>query len=222
MKNKSYDIAIYVISMIFIVFSGMIAKMISPFFDFAGYGAMRAFFDELFTSLIWLVGIIAMFIVFLKKYKYNILSDKDTRGEMLPLKRIIFIGVIVSACVLIISAQIGFQVKPFYDLGEKFDGYDMFNNLGIFMRNAVKCIWIVIMIKASHNLVETVLKKEKFKYPVCGIVLMLTVGIYDLIMGVNNLPVTYFLLYIVYGWLYLLVEKNSMKAFLLILFVLFF
>ena len=131
----------------------------------------------------------------------------------------LFIGIIVSVCIIIISAGIGFQVKPFYDLGEKFNGYDLFNNLGIFLRNAVKCFLIVILAKASQDLVEFVLKKDRVVFPWCGIVLMLTMGVYDVIMGMNNLAIIYMLLYVVYGWLYILVEKNAIKSYLLITFI---
>jgi hypothetical protein len=184
-----------------------------------GYGAMREFFDELFTAIIWLLGIVCMTIVYSKKLNYNIISNKEARGYELPMKRVVFIGAVVAVCIVIISAQIGFQVKPFYDLGEKFNGYELMNNIGIFIRNIVKCIWIIIMIKAANSLVENITGKEKITYPVVGIILMLTLGIYDLVTGMNNLSVTYFFLYLVYGWIYVLTEKSMLKSYLLILFI---
>ena len=219
MKNKYYDISVYVVTMLIFICSRVLGGFIAPYFDFAGYGAMRPFFVELFTSIIWAVGIVIMYIVFMKKYKYNIFGGKETRGNELPIKRVLFIGIIVSVCIIIISAGIGFQVKPFYDLGEKFNGYDLFNNLGIFLRNAVKCFLIVILAKASQDLVEFLLKKDRVVFPWCGIVLMLTMGVYDVIMGMNNLAIIYMLLYVVYGWLYILVEKNAIKSYLLITFI---
>lgn len=219
MKNKYCDISVFVMALLFIILSPIAAKLISPMFDYVGYGAMRLFFNELFTSIIWLVEIVIMAIVYKKKFKYNILSNPETKGKELPMKRIIFIGVVIAACILVISAQIRFQVKPFYDLGEKFNGYELTNNLGIFIRNIVKCAWIVIMLRAAQNLVETVTKKDKIIYPVAGIILMLTLGVYDLITGMNNLAVTYFFLYLVYGWIYLLTEKSMSKSYLLIMFV---
>ena len=219
MKSKYCDVSVYVMALLFIILSPIVAKQISPFFDYVGYGAMRPFFDELFTSIIWIVGIVIMAIIYGKKLRYNIISNPDTKGKELPMKRIIFIGIVVAACILVISAQIRFQVKPFYDLGEKFNGYELTNNLGIFIRNIVKCVWIIIMIKAAQSLVETITKKDKIIYPVAGIVLMFTLGIYDLITGMNNLPITYFFLYLVYGWIYLLTERSMSKSYLLILFV---
>ena len=219
MKNKYCDVSVYVMALLFIILSPIAAKFISPFFDYVGYGAMKPFFNELFTGIIWIVEIVIMAVFYAKKLNHNIISNPETKGQELPMKRIIFIGMVVAACILIISAQIRFQVKPFYDLGEKFNGYELMNNVGIFIRNIVKCIWIVIMIKAAQNLVETITKKDKIIYPVAGMVLMLTLGIYDLIMGMNNLAVTYFFLYLVYGWIYLLTERSMSKSYMLILFI---
>lgn len=219
MKNKYYDASVYIIAFLFIILSPMIAKLISPLFDYVGYGAMRIFFDELFTSLIWLVEIAIMAVIYGKKLKYSIISNHETKVQELPMKRILLIGLVIAACILVISAQIRFQVKPFYDLGEKFNGYELTNNLGIFIRNIVKCIWIVIMAKAAQSFVENIAKKDRIVLPAAGIILMATLGVYDLVTGMNNLAVTYFFLYLVYGWIYLLTERSMSKSYLLILFV---
>lgn len=219
MKKKYYDASVYIMAFLFMVLSPFVARLISPLFDYVGYGAMRIFFDELFTSLIWLVEIVIMAVIYQKRMKYNILSNPDTKGQELPMKRIVLIGCVVAACILLISAQIGFQVKPFYDLGEKFNGYELSNNLGIFIRNIVKCIWIVIMTKAAQGFVEECANKGKMLFPVAGVILMATLGVYDLITGMNNLSVTYFLLYVVYGEIYLLTERSMSKSYLLILFI---
>ncbi len=217
--NIKYDVASYLLGIILVVLAPVAGGIIAPFLDFAGYGAMRPFFKELFTSIIWVVIVIIAQIIYLKKLSYNLFCEKGYKSGELPIKRILFIGGIVALCIIIISAQIGFQVKPFYDLGEKFNGYDLFNNLGIFLRNAVKCVLVVIMLKAATNIIESFNIKNENYIPYAGIVLALTVGIYDLIMGLNNLSITYFFLYVVYGWIYLLTEKAPVKSYLIILFL---
>lgn len=219
MKNKYYDISIYIIAMLILICSRILGGFIAPYFDFAGYGAMYPFFVEVFTSIIWLVSIVVMYMVFQKKYNYNIFGEKDTRGKELPIKRVFLIGMVVALCIIVISAGIGFRVKPFYDLGEKFNGYDLLNNVGIFIRNIVKSLLIVVLVKAAQDLVEIILKKDNIKFPWCGIILLFTVGLYDLITGMNNLAIIYTFLYVIYGWVYLLVEKNPIKAYLLIMFI---
>lgn len=218
-NNKYLDLIVYVIGFVLIIITPFFARLISPLFDWAGYGAMRKFFNELFTSIIWFVEILILAIVYKKKFKQNIVMNPEVKGEELPYKRMAVITAIVVVCILVISAQIGFQVKPFYDLGEKFNGYDLINNVGIFVRNVIKCMWIVIMAKAMQSFCEQLIGSKNSKIPFAGIVLMLTVGIYDIITGVNNLAVTYLLLYAVYGWLYLLTNKNMIKTYLLVVFI---
>ena len=48
---------------------------------------------------------------------------------------------------------------------------------------------------------------------------MLTLGVYDLIAGNNNLGITYFVHNVVYGWIYLLADRSILKSKLLIMFI---
>lgn len=195
--------------------------MVAPLFDWVGYGAMRPFFNELFTGIFWLVEILLMGLLWHKKFSRHIFSNPGTKGVELPYRRMAVILLVVVACILAISAQIRFNVKPFYDLGEKFNGYELTNHLGIFLRNIIKCMWLVIMIKAMQNFVEQCAPEKKIlsKIPAAGVILMLTVGVYDLVISANNLPLTYFFLYLVYGWLYLLTDRNMIKTYLLVMFI---
>lgn len=210
---------IYVISFLAVTLTPIPAKLISPLFDWVGYGAMEPFFDEVFTCIIWIVEILVFEGINKKKFKTSILSNAEVKGHELPLKRVFIISGIVAACILIISAQIDFQVKPFYDLGEKFSGYELLNNAGIFLRNIVKCFWIVIMLKAAQEFLEQQFGTGKGRYLYAGLAMVLTVGIYDFVMGMNNLPVTYSLLYLVYGIIYMLAEKHMLKSYLLIMLI---
>ncbi|MDE7431738.1 MAG: hypothetical protein K2N34_07485 [Lachnospiraceae bacterium] len=219
-KNEKYlNLALYLISFLAIILTPLAARLISPLFDWAGYGAMRGFFDELFTSLLWIAEIIILVIFYRVRFKYKIIFNDKVKGQILPLKRIFIISGIVAACILVISAQIGFQVKPFYDLGEKFNGYQFLNNIGIFLRNMVKCVWIVIMIKAAVEFFEQIPRIGTIKYFYVGLAMILTVGVYDIVMKMNNLPVTYLFLYLIYEIIYLLTDRHPIKSFLLILFI---
>lgn len=219
-KNDKYlNLVLYVICFLAIILTPYGARLISPLFDWVGYGALENFFNELFTSIIWLIEIVIIAIIYTKKFKIKILSNNDVKGQELPIKRILILSGIVAACILVISAQIRFQVKPFYDLGEKFNGYELLSNVGIFLRNIVKCIWIVIMLKAAEDFIEQMIGRGKSNYPLAGIVMMLTVGIYDIVMGMNNLAVTYLFLYLIYGMIYILTDRNTIKSYLLIVLI---
>lgn len=216
---RKYNFFVFVIAFLAIIFTKYAVKPFVPMLDFVGYGAMRPCFEVLLTCIAWVLEIVVMSIVFNKKYGINILSNKETKGQELPVKRIFIITAVVVACVLIISAQIDFQVKPFYDLGKKFNGYELANNAGIFLRNIIKSVWIVIMIKAAQEFSEDIAGKGRSIKIYAGVILMLTLGVYDLIAGSNNLAVTYFLLNLVYGWIYLLTDRSMQKSYLLIMFI---
>lgn len=218
--KKSYlDLVVYVLGFAAIILTPYAARLISPFFDWVGYGALIVFFDELFTSIFWVVEIVILAIIFKKCFKKNIIYNSEVKGHELPAKRITIITCIVILCIIGISAQIEFQVKPFYDLGEKFNGYELLVNCGVFIQNIIKCMWITIMIKAMQGFFEGIMGKGKLFVPFAGLIMLLTLGVYDVIIGANNLPVTYLALYAVYGMIYLLTERHTIKSYLLIMFI---
>lgn len=221
-KEKFLSAGIYIVAMLAIIITPYIAKIIAPSFDYVGYGAMRGFFDELLTAILWVAEIAVLFVVNWRVFHLNIIKNVSAPKDILPIKRVFILSGIVLACVLVISIQIDFQVKPFYDLGEKFNGYELMNNLGVFIRNTAKCLWITIMVRFAQEFAEQVLNKKGSRIIFGGIILMLTLGIYDAVTGMNNLAVTYVFLNLVFGWIYLLTERNMRKSFLLILFVFFF
>lgn len=219
-KNDKYlNLILYVTGFLAIILTPAGARLISPLLDWVGYGAMEGFFDELFTSIIWVVEIIIIALFCKKKFNRNILINSETKGMELPVRRILIISGIIVACILIISAQIGFQVKPFYDLGEKFNGYELLNNVGIFLRNIVKCVWIVVMMRAAQDFIEQISGRGNSRLPYAGLVMLMTVGLYDIVMGINNLAVTYLFLYLIYGWIYILTDRSMIKTYLLVVLI---
>ena len=218
-KNIYLNLIVFIVGILAIMLTPFAARLVSPLFDWVGYGALIVFFDELFTSIFWFIEIAILTIVYRKKFKKNIISNPETKGQELPFKRVFIITGIVIVCILIISAQIGFQVKPFYDLGEKFNGYELLVNCGVFLVNIIKCMWITIMIKAVQNVFEEIVGRGKLFIPFAGLILLLTLGIYDIITSAYNLPVTYLILYVVYGLIYLLTDRHMIKTYLLVMFI---
>ncbi len=216
---RKYNVVVYLTAFMAIIFTPYLAKIFTPLLDFVGYGAMRPFFDKLFTCILWIIEMVIMVTIFNKKFNIKIMSNQETIGQELTVKRMIIISATVVICILIISAQVGFQVKPFYDLGEKFNGYELTNNAGAFLRNIVKCAWIVMMLKAAQEFAEDIMGKGRSIYIMAGVILMLTLGVYDIITGMNNLTWTYFALNLIFGWIYLLTDRSMIKSYLLIMFI---
>jgi len=202
---------IYILSIAFILFTQYPAKLFSYLFSDLGYGAMRPMFQELFTALFWAVEIYILKVIISKKTDKDIFVTKSEAKGPLPLQKLFILTSIVIACVIIISAQIGWQVKLFYDVGSNTTGYGLMKSGGEIAKNAVKCLWFVFLISIGQSLFENF--SQKTNVPAGGILLILTLGAIDLAYGVSPIKVTYVLLYGVYGIIYLLTGKNVLKTY---------
>lgn len=150
------------------------------------------------------------------------------KSPLLPMKNVIALTVLVAACILVLSAQIDFWVKPFYDIGEKVQGYDMFNRVSIIVRNVVKCVWIVWILDASREIAcETCLLRKNeterrgvFLGTFAG--LFFSFALYDVLTAGMTLGigVTYFVLfYPAFIAVDALTRRNAVKSYILIMLV---
>ncbi len=213
---------IYCIAFACIVITPFIAKKIAPMFDYVSYGAMRWWFTELITCVLLTLEIVIIAIVCKKQWNVNVLMNSDTHGKELPGKNLAILAILSIASILIISAQIGFEVKPFHDMGVKITGYEFMGNIGTLFRNAIKCGFIVLMMRCAQKIAEILIGKGRSRFIWGGVILLLTVGVYDLLIGANTLPLTYFLLNLLFGWVYLLTERSISKTYLFVLLIYFF
>ncbi len=216
------------------------ALPLAHLFDWVAYSQLYKLFVEIFTVLLW--GVEAWAIYFAekawKKRKQTEETPTDKPKEKqakspLPLKNLGILTAITAVCIFSISAIIGFKVKPVYDIGEKFTGYEMWCTIGVIGRNAFKCMWTVAILKAclgmSEELVSAYLPsaKPRFKWWIaCG--LLLIFGIFDIFTSVISYPmggtealtaIAYFLFYIAFTAIYYYAEENAVKAYLLIMFI---
>lgn len=157
-------------------------------------------------------------------------SGKKTkkRAPLLPLRNVVALTAIVAACILILSAQIDFLVKPFYDLGEKIQGYDMYNRIAVIVRNVVKCVWIVVFLSASREIACELRLLGKNHVEKRGIffgsyiVFFLLFGLYDVLTAgmTLGLGVTYFVLfYPCFVIVDMLTQHSPNKSYLLIMLI---
>jgi hypothetical protein len=237
-KNIAKDVMAYAICLALVIVTPFLAKPLAACFDWCylkwtSPGSLRFFFQELFTVLFWLAEITALFLL---KGKINptaqsekelAIADAQTQEKrILPLKNVGILLLITSVCILIISAQIGFKVKPFYDIGEKVTGYELLDKIAIIAKNAVKCMWILLLLKISDSMANEVLSKanglsEKAKtwgvYLFTGVLLFIF-GVYDVLASANPFALTYLAFYIAFTAIYYLTKKSGAKTILLILF----
>lgn len=204
-------ILIYILSIAFIIFTPYPAKLMSLLFSDLGYGAMTPMFSELFCALLWAVEIFFLKKFISKRVDNDIFITKSEAKGPLPLPRLLILTAITVICVILISAQINWQVKLFYDVGSNTTGYGLMKSGGEIVKNAVKCLWMVFLISIGQSLFENF--STKTSVPAGGIILMLTLGALDLASGITLLKLTYVFLYAVFGWIFLITNKNVLKTY---------
>ncbi len=222
-KMSSLSLAvIYCIAFGCIIVTPIIAEQLAPMFDYIDYGALRHLFMEIITCVLWALEIVIIAIICKKHWNVSVLMNPKTHGKELPAKNMIILAILSIVSILIISAQIGFEVKPFHDMGVKITGYELIGNIGMLFRNAIKCGFMVLMIRCAQKFTEQIIGKGRSRFIWGGLILFLTVGIYELLIGANTLPLTYLLLNLLFGWIYLLTDRSISKTYLFVLLIYFF
>ena len=239
----------YVLYFLLVAVTPFLAKPMATLFDWVSYGQLRVFFTELFTAIFWLLEFVALILIEnAVRKKFTPQTEEVTeeiteepQGEQLSKKkkktkrvkvevpplaiwRVGVLTAIAAVCILVISAQIRFEVKPFYDIGEKVTGYQLLDKIGAIVRNAVKCVWITLLLKAAYAMSEELLPflkaqdKPWLGWLLAGAMLMLF-GVYDVLVWRKPFAVTYLLFYVAFTAVYYFTEKRDAKTYLLILFI---
>jgi len=227
-----------------------LAAVVGEWFVWVGYGRMTPFFTNIFTMIFWLLEFIVLLIVdtVLKRQrakketaeeKQLTLEElalepsaeekpKKKRTPPLPLKNLFVLTAIVALCVLFISAQIDFKVKPFYEIGEKINGYEFWNKISGFTCNMVKCVWIVLFMGVALEFFKTLFaeipneKQKRGAIWFAVIVAILPFALYDVLISGMSLAfgLTYlFLFYPAFVLVYYFTEQRGVQAYLLIMFI---
>ncbi len=143
---------------------------------------------------------------------------------VLPWRNVGSLLLITVACLLLISLQIDFQVKPFYELGDKITYSELINKGGEIVVNLVKCIWIVMMLRAALGIWQALLEfwdishVRFLKWIGAGAMLVLF-GIYDVCSTGNPFAWTYIAFYVAFTAIYYFTERSEVKTYLLTFFI---
>lgn len=155
-------------------------------------------------------------------------TGRRKKTPLLPLKTVVTLTVIVAACILVLSAQIDFWVKPFYDIGENVQGYVLFNRIAVIARNVVKCVWIVWILAASREIACEICALGKNEAEKRGLFfgaymgLFFIFALYDVLTAGMTLSigVTYFVLfYPCFVLVDALTKHNTVKSYILIVLI---
>ena len=241
LTKKFIECAIrYAVYFLAVAITPFFAKPIAPLFDWAGYSLMRPLFVEVFTIIFWGLEWLVIFLIerFRRKRERKEGEEAPKKKwqikEPIPLKNLLILTVLSIVCLFIVSAIIGFEVKPIYDIGEKVTGYEIWNAVGKLGRNVFKCFWILGIVKACKGMsdeffasIELPKEKEYLAWILAGAGVMVF-GIFDILTSVVTYPMTvtsgllglaYVLVYALITAVYALTEKSEVKSFLLIVLI---
>ncbi len=204
--------------------------------DWVAYAYLRELFCHIHTVFFWLFEAIGFFFLgrFLRK-KGVLCVEPPKRESWKPVSRknLYCLTGIVAGGVLLLSAVIGFQVKPFYDFGEKITGYDIWNTVGWLGRNLFKCMWITAMLLNAFRMADEVIsvyaltKKPWLRLLITGSILMVF-GLVDVFTDLVSYPLglqgvgvalVYILFYALFPLVYHFAEENKGKTYLVVAFI---
>ncbi len=218
-----------------VVLTPFLARPTAHIWDWVAYGSLHGLFTEIHTVFFWLFETIAFRFIakaLRKKGLVAPLAKKDSWKPM-PRKNLWILTGIAAGAILLLGGVIGFQVKPFYDLGEKITGYEIWCTVGVIGRNAFKCMWVLGMLLCGVRMADELIavyslsQKPWLRLLIGGSILMLF-GLFDIFTSVLVYPVSlrgglvaavYFLFYAVFPLVYYYAEENRGKTYLIIVFI---
>ncbi len=213
----------------------LLGALFAPIWDWAAYGFLRELFGYIHTGFFWLAEVLIFRMIMKKrKKKRGEIAEPKQEPRLLPWKNVAVLTAICVFCVLLVSAVIGFQVKPFYDVSRRGAGFGPWCEVGKIGLNFFKCMWIVAMIRACKNMSDEIVRtcmpqaKPCISWVMAAGMLMLF-GIFDIFAWVLTytmvwwkellLALVYVVFYNVFVLVHYLTEQNNRKSFLLTMFI---
>ncbi len=222
----------------------LLGSLTAHIWDWLAYGYLHPLFTRIHTAFLWLFETLLFFLVGWLLRRKKLIPEKPKEKQSwapLPRKNLFILTSMAAGSVLMVSAIISFRVKPFYDLGEKVTGYEIWNAVGGIGLNVFRCMWIMAMLvhcaRMANILVESYAapneeggaeqNKPRLKLLITAAILMLF-GIFDIFTSVVSYPLgvrgvlvalTYVLFYALFPIIYHYTKRNVGKAYLVIMFI---
>lgn len=189
--------------------------LFEPLYENVYYGTLTEMYNDVLKAIFCVVGMIVIHIISKKKLGFSPLRSKlESRKEELPIKNVIVLTLITMSCIALVSGMVGWQVKILADLGERYTGLQIELAAAKWGCAVAKIMLVVMMLNFFQEGMEKSIPSKHI--PWGGILLFLTFGLYELIVGATTLPLVYLLLTLVYGEIFLLTHKNTFKSCVLI------
>ena len=241
----------YLLILLGVIVAPILGRGLAPLFDWcsltwSGPAELRGLFAELFTVFFWVTGSLVWRFVVKRKKAATLeiqeevseleqevaladatpLQGKKKETEILPLKNVGILFLITIACLALVTLQIGFHVKPFYDLGEKMTFSKLVNKGGELGQNVFRCMLIYLALKTAFTLCEGFFegaeldeKKKTLFVWLATDGLALLIGIGDVLISGHSLAWTYLVFYVAFTAIFYFTKKNFSKSYFLFLFI---
>lgn len=184
-------------------------------------GAGADLFQAVFCVLFWLLELMLLECLLRKKKGLTLFTEKQQKEELLCKKTLWLLGIVVGCTIFLISIQIGFEVKPFHDMGRAV-GFEMYAKMANWLVISMRCFFMVLLIHLGQELAERGKIFKKYKFIWGGILLTLTVGLPDILISMHELTWTYFVINLLFGAIYLLTDRQVAKTYLAVWLIYFF
>ena len=179
------------------------------------YGQIVDLFNDVIQIIIYTIAIIFIAKAS-RKRGFTSLKNKDLpKGYELPIKNMIGLSIITIGAIALISALIGWNVKPIYDLGTYFTGLEMYLKLASILRDAI----MLILVYQSLRLADEAFSSLPKAIPLAGIYVTLTFGLYQFLFGIHYLWYIYLFMGIVFHYIYKLSSKSLSRCYPLMLLI---
>ncbi len=207
-EKKKYllHLAIYMLVITVLFYLTELARFAAPLFSFVYYATFNQMFVIIIKIIIYTLIIAFSLSYSNKHFKIKVIYKEN---ESFPLKRQILVYSIVVFAILIISAALGFKVKPAVDIGENVSGPNWVTTLVKFLMQIIRMGIVVILIRHGQEFFEVLIDKEfSKKIPFGGVVSFLLMGIGTLFLdGVSIVNIILLFYHFLYGGIYLLNYK---------------
>ncbi len=224
-KRLAAVFMIFAAAIVFCVYIVQFFHFLEPLFYRVYYGNLKKVFYNVLCVAAWVPMLVGVHLL-LKKYT-GMKAFRRYKRE-LPLKRSLLLFGSAVLSIFIVSACLGFELKPVQELGKRVTGVQLWSNASSYVQGGVKLLFYIIFIAVVQEAGELLYTGKYSKFiPWGGIAAMLLFGFGDVIVAyATNSGVMFAWMYLafnlIYGVLYLIADKSFYVTYIasLIIFIL--
>lgn len=219
MKKYALSFAEYLLALVMLIFTPLWVTPLRDFYSGLHYGSYVDVFTDLTVALFWFIEI--KLLVKWSRKNGTIASEEGPESkELLPASRVLLISLAITVCILLVSFETGFKVKPFYDIAHRVASRTIVNRLGILVRELAVSYWILYVLRLADYVglgASEGRSHPKTIYWAIYMTMLAVFAVFDIFTITGATYFSYILFYLFFGLVYHMVNKSLHKTFWLIL-----